>query len=82
MHASALTMIGWCGAVSPWDCCAVGRSAVGASKAGQKANAMTAMITTKSALATRVAFHAKPGRMASRLVLTGSSFHHPIRPRD
>jgi hypothetical protein len=42
---------------------------------------MTVMITIISTLATRVAFHANPGRMASMFVLTGRSFRDANRYR-
>ena len=47
-----------------------GRQASRLSNAGQKTSAMTAMSTIISTLATRVAFHAIPGRIVSALVLT------------
>jgi hypothetical protein len=39
---------------------------------------MTAMTTIISTLATRVAFHANPGRIVSALVLTRSSFRSVV----
>jgi hypothetical protein len=74
MQASPLTTIDWCGAASAVACWATGGPASDVSKDGQKTSAMTAMITTMSTLATRVAFHANPGRRVSMLVLKGCPF--------
>jgi hypothetical protein len=68
--------MGWCGAASPFVWRAIGAPASDGSNDGQNASAMTVMITIISTLATRVAFHATPGRIVSMLALNGSSFRH------
>jgi len=73
-QACPLTTIGWCGAASPFVWRAIGVPASDVSKDGQKTSAMTVRITTMSTLATRVAFHATPGRSVSLLALTEPSF--------
>jgi hypothetical protein len=65
--------MGVCGALTAFAGRVTGRSASDVSNAGQKTSAITATITTISTLATRVAFHATPGRTLSMFVLMASA---------